>query len=254
MNRITESTYILTADEIVAEYQQNKELRRRLESGSFIYVEEMLILNDMKFIDYANKYPLITEDTHANLSRYAISFDIVFLPLLTGKLTGFDDSEKNRKIKNFDPDRNSLLPDNLGDVVTRQQELYDFFASLPRGMGSWEMMGKLIEREGCDLGDFEYKTCLNERQYFDAKRSLKDPSKVKNIPSKPTITAFAAGFGLTRKITDILLEAAGKSFSLASREDVCYSIVLDTMITVPIDIKNEWLVQNGVPPLGARTD
>jgi len=251
MNQVLENTFALTPSELTKEYRRNRKFRELLETGSFIYIDGMLVANNPQSITLIDGQPTLALDVYNNPLGYALSFDVVHLPLHKEIPSDFNDSEREQKSKSFDPDKNSMLPEGLGEIVNRQKELYDFVASLPRNLGFWEMMGRLIEKEGSDLYDFEEKTQLNEVHYYRAKRSVKNPEKVEHVASKSVILAFAAGYDLTRKIADLFLEAAEKTLSLTSNADIHYAIVLDTMIGVKMDIKNEWLESNEIPRLGS---
>jgi len=252
MNQVLENTFVLTPGELIKEYRRNRKFRELLETGSFIYIDGMLVANSPQSIALINGQPNLVLDVRKNPLGYALSFDVVHLPLHKGIPLDFNDPEKNQKSKSFDPDKNSMLPEGLGKIVNRQKELYDFVASLPRNLGFWEMMGRFIEKEGSNLYDFEEKTQLNEAHYYRAKRSVENPEKVKHVASKSVVLAFAAGYDLTRKITDLFLEAAEKTLSLTSNVDIHYAIVLDTMIGIKMDIKNEWLESNEIPRLGSN--
>jgi len=247
----TKITYKITSNELMKEYRKNPALRKRLQTGTYIYADDMLVLNTWQNVEHKSGNLSITDFASQNLENIALPFVEIILKL-PGDQGAFAPPKTTNSVS-YDPaEENIKIPSDYLAGAKRIAEIINLIKSKPRDTGAWQMMGMIIDYEKSDLNDFYLRTFLGERQYFDAKRSFKNENDVSNIPLKHTIISFAAGYDLPTSIADIILLLAEKSLSLASDDDICYSIVLDVFMGQPMEVKNRWLEKNGVPMLGQK--
>jgi len=252
MNQSAKQVTGITEDEIIKEYRRNSEFRKCLETGNFIYVDGMLVVNAPQFVEHRDGTLVLTDFAHSNLAECALFFSSVRLPTLAKRATTFCNTPKISVNKEFDPSASVAAKQRYETVLETQSKLLqNFIKNISLSLNCWEMIGQFIniykiEKFGKD--GFCEKTRLGEHHYLCAKGE----KKVKGQPSKITVISFAAGYDLPYQMAIRFLEAAGHTFSLASYDDNWYSFILCTMAGTSMDAKNEVLLSKGVKPLGSE--
>jgi hypothetical protein len=215
--------------------------------GCFTYTNEMLIINDPKFISHESGQPTLTDAALGNLSECALPFIITQFGLPT--IPSTFNVPKVLKDKNFDPSTNNAAKERYEYILSTQTTLWnDFTESISMSMDGWGIMGKFISEYKIAKNSFCNKTLLGEHYYFRATEKL----KAKQQPSKLAVLSFTAGYDLPYPIAMRFLEAAGHALSFADNADNCYALVLCTMAGTSMEAKNDWLISKGVEALGSK--
>lgn len=250
-------THQILHHELPNAYKLDNNLCKYLDDGYFVYVDEMLVLNDPLYVAYNNGKPLLTELGHKELSTCALSFDVIQLTFPSkknhfGNKTAF-------QTKTLTTGKEVKTP-SMSDFFERQKIIYPFINSI-QGLSSWEMIKsfldfikqeKIIYRSDeigsesdifcnrTNLGEFYYKRIIGEMERSDEMK-------------KEAIVAFAAGYELYADMAEIFLKAAGVTFTLRSHDDVCHRLVLNTMTQSPIEVKNDELRKYRAKLLGTKS-
>ena len=252
MNR----TYLIKPDELLKEYSMNDKLRKLLDMGSFVYVEEMLVLNDLKYVAYKNGLPWLTDFDREELPKCALSFNVSQLSF-TGKKDSFGKEDALQTKRLATGDDMEIQSDSA--FSERQKKVYLFISTI-QGLNCWDMIRKFLEfvkQEkiiyddndiGTDSDIFCNRTNLGEYYY---KRIMGTMDRTEAI-KKEAVIAFAAGYELYADMAEIFLKSAGHSLSLSLKDDVCYRLVLNTKTQSPIDVKNAELDKYGGKKLGSK--
>ena len=250
MQQTKKQTYTITPVELLKEYRINDELRKRLDIGCFVYVENMLVVNDPFFVTYEAGHPLLTDFDRDDLSKCALRFDVVQLSFKS-KQDVFGDRNALQD-KSFAADVNVETPTNSG-FLERQKKIYTFINTI-QGLNCWDMIKsflmfvneeKIIYTDddiGTDMDIFCDRTNLGDYYY---KRAMGMMERTETI-AKEAILAFAAGYELYADMAEIFLKSAGHTLSLSLNDDVCYRLVLNIHTQSPIEVKNAELAKYGV--------
>ena len=249
-------TYHVARNELIKEYMTNDNLRKHLDSGYFVYVDEMLVVNDPLYVMYSNGEPLLTEFDREELSNCALSFDVVQLNF-PSKKDYFGDKNALQE-KSLTIGKEVKAP-NKSEFFERQKKVYIFINSI-QGLNCWDMIKSFLDFVkhekiiygaddiGTESDIFCNRTNLGEFYY---KRIVGTMARSEAI-QKDAIIAFAAGYELYADMAEVFLRAAGYTFSLLSNDDVCHRLVLNTMTQSSIEVKNAELDKYGAKLLGTK--
>ena len=256
MRNTVKQTHLITPNELLNEYRVNEKLRKFIDIGCFVYAEEMLIINDPRYVIYKNGQPLLADFDREDLPKCALNFNVINL--------SFQSKEDYFGDKNILQDKSLAANENLEiqnnyDFLNRQKKVYSFINSI-QGLNCWDMIGrflKFVKQEeiiynaddiGTDSDIFCNRTNLGEHYYKRLIGTMKRKEKIQ----KNAIIAFAAGYELYADMAEVFLKANGDSLSLVIHDEVCYRLVLNTMTQSPITVKNAALEKYGAKKLGTQ--
>jgi tellurite methyltransferase len=192
----SKQTYLITPVELLKEYRMNDKLRKCLDAGHFVYVEEMLIVNDPEYIMYKDGQPLLTDFDREKLSKCALIFNIIQLSF-PGKQDYFGkkDSLQSKRLSANE----NIEAESSSEFLERQKKIYSFINSI-QGLNCWDMIGKFLEfikqekiiytanDKGTDSDIFCSRTNLGDYYYKRAMGTMERKTAI----MKEAVIAFAA--------------------------------------------------------------
>jgi len=245
------NNYRIRLDEALAEYTINNDFQEVLQTGRFVYINELCILDAPQYV-YRDEGGArrLTEYAIYNLEECALSFDPVTVYVIPENLhrgSGRnDDTVVTKTRKRF---KNDLQEKEL---EKRLKLLQEAASSLKKDFDMQpvetcqDRIKEIILHHESTYRDFEDRTHLLSKYYYNALNQ--DKSK----PELPHIVAIAAGYNLNLPETEELLGLAGHAFVPGIWEHRMYQFIIFFMQGLSIDAKNQILTQNGVAELGSK--
>lgn len=227
------------------EYCSNKELRKRLDRGHFVFVEPgYLVIDNPQYVSHTDNGPVLTSYAKEHLSECCLCFEESATKrskTLTGNSRrkaapahnpAFDRSHHNMKVFSRSEELCAFYNDLINDGLLAAKSEFSF-AQFAEALIHDKQYNKLV---------FAEKTGLSIRTY---NRIMKNDL---SNPTLQTVMAICIGLQLRPELSERLLEKAGFRLN-TSFLHLAYRKLLTTYIGHSIEACNELLVALGLPPL-----
>ena len=240
MQKNTEVTRFIDLDEVFEVFNNDARLRKVLNTGKYVFVERLLVLNTEKFICRDSDGELtLTDFAWDNLSLCTIPFNIIHKKENILSTTDNFAPPKIKKVIHFDSELYMEYNDSGNNAFEVDEEMRaKFYMNVTLDMDCWTRMEQFVKIY--DLKKypayFEGMTLL-KRRYHD--RILKKTPRV-GQPQKEAVIAFSMAYNLTIPMANELLISAGRgALSDNFYEDRCYAHVLTTirLFSMPAKVK-----------------
>ena len=252
---VVEAKQRYTIDPIDDKNEQilNASFKRVLESGLFIKVDNMYIIDDPTYIKRNNfNLPELTDYAKSHLEECALLFDerVVFNPeyeSVTGIINRRDGSTY-RIVATFMDENNVVVTERaemlkaikediaLNNELENKKSRYDTFA---------ERVKLISDIKGIDRDEFEFLTDLDHNFCYRVFEN-----KLKGKPDIHNVFSVCAGLDLSPDQSREIFELAGHCLRINDPTEAAYKAVIDNMRYFPKEAKNEFLREMHIRPIG----
>ena len=242
-------TFSISFNDAVAEATLNLNLRAKIESGNYIFIDSHFVVNNLKYINVdANGVPYMTEYARLHADECCLVFDLY---IKTGSRYGKDyytecvlcrDDKSDIVFEaRFSNGGNTETPGNIEMLRARNAELAEFMRNQPGSFtgtlkGLMEKQRVTVETlaERCGISP---KTIQRLRNDEECKTTLE------------TLVALCVGLKLEPPASYDLIGKSRFSF-IASEKHMAYRFLLDGYYTHTLPECNELLAGLGIDPIG----
>ena len=252
---VVEAKQRYTIDPIDDKNEQilNASFKRVLESGLFIKVDNMYIIDDPTYIKRNNfNLPELTDYAKSHLEECALLFDerVVFNPEYesVAGIINRRDGSTYRIVATFMDENNVAVTGRaemlkaikediaLNNELENKKSRYDTFA---------ERVKLISDIKGIDRDEFEFLTDLDHNFCYRVFEN-----KLKGKPDIHNVFSVCAGLDLSPDQSREIFELAGHCLRINDPTEAAYKAVIDTMRHFSKEDKNEFLREMDIRPIG----
>jgi len=242
-------TFSISFNDAVAEATLNLNLRAKIESGNYIFIDSHFVVNNLKYINVdANGVPYMTEYARLHADECCLVFDLY---IKTGSRYGKDyytecvlcrDDKSDIVFEaRFSNGGNTETPGNIEMLRARNAELAEFMRNQP-GSFTGTLKG-LMERQRVTVETLAERCGISPKTI----QRLRNDEECKT--TLETLVALCVGLKLEPPASYDLIGKSRFSF-IASEKHMAYRFLLDGYYTHTLPECNELLAGLGIDPIG----
>jgi len=230
-------TFVLTRENLFAEYQSNPDFRERMDSGRFIYVDGHVCLNDERYVTETPNGLRLTSWANAHVDQCCLRFINVYEPCgLSDYCFGClnSDEEYNRHYISFAEEDSELTAQEKLEHMNRVlNALPDTFH---------ETLSFLMDQAGITEENMEERSGISVSTISRLRRAEK------NNYSLDQVVVLCVAMNLPPWLSSELLAQAGLMLR-RTKQHRAYRLILDCMFMDKVETVQSFLRASGCEPL-----